>query len=170
MSAEKRKAEPSAADDLEEYLETIHGESAPKLCKLEPTECFKQIAQRAEEFEAKVLPLVKQALGYRVQWLETPKTCVQDFDADNLENCRPFPLIHFATLTMVANQKDITGRAVFAERWWCYCPTNDWIVVTTGKRGSLAIACRISDIHQVDHIFEPPRGFRVVKIKETTTE
>lgn len=170
MSSEKRKAEPSAADDLEEYLEMIHRESASKLCKLEPVECFKEIARRADEFEAKVLPFVKQALGYRVQWLEKPKTRVQDFDVNNLENSRPFPLIHFATLTMAATATHVMRQAMFRERWWCYCPTSDWIVVIEGRSNTPAIMCRVSDIHQLDHMFEPPKGYRVVKLKEEKTE
>lgn len=170
MSSEKRKAEPSAADDLEEYLGMIHGESAPKLCQLSPNECFKAIAQRAEEFETKVLPRVKQVLEYQVQWLESFAVRVQDFDANDLGYCRPFPLIHFATLTMVSTSKDFTGHWVRQERWWCYCPTNDWIVVTSGRDGSVATMCRVSDVAQVIHMLEPPKGFRVVKIKETPAE
>lgn len=134
----------------------------PKLCKLEPIECFKQIAKRAEEFEAKVLPVVKEALGDRVQWLEKPQIRVQDFDIDDWENCRPFPLIHFATLAMVT-RKDDKGLAWFRERWWCYCPTNDWIVVTTGRDGFPEAMCQVSDIDQMSHMLKPLKGYRVSK-------
>jgi hypothetical protein len=158
MSSEKRKAEPSADNYPKAYLKMIYDESAPKLCQLEPIECFREITKRAEEFETKVLPLVKETLGDQVKWLKKPVVRVQD--SDTWKNCRPFPLIHFATFTMVSTEKDVWGQGWFRDRWWCYCPTNDWIVVTSGRDGSPEAYSRVSDIDQLSRMLKPLKGFR----------